>query len=151
MERRKARHKALHILYAREVTGESVASLLDRGGADVTGLEADDLACEDLGAANEFCCWLVAGVQDEQNELDEIIGRLSENWVVSRMPLVDRSILRMAVYEMWRAGDIPTSVTINEAVELAKIYGGEDSSRFVNGVLGRLADEPELIGRKEDE
>ena len=64
----------------------------------------------------------------------------SENWALARMPIVDRSILRLATYEMMYVDDVPTSVTINEAVELAKDFGGEDESpRFVNGVLGRIA------------
>ena len=68
------------------------------------------------------------------------LSDISEHWTVSRMPLVDRNILRLAVYEILFVEDIPDSVSINEAVEMAKSYGGEDSSKFVNGVLGRLAE-----------
>ena len=75
----------------------------------------------------------------KDDELDITIGEVSENWSVSRMPLVDRNILRIATYEIEYSDDVPASVSINEAVELAKVYGGEDSSKFVNGVLGRIA------------
>ena len=68
------------------------------------------------------------------------IGESSQNWAIDRMPVVDRSVLRLAVYEMRYVDDVPQSVAINEAVELAKAFGGEDDShRFVNGILGRLA------------
>ena len=70
---------------------------------------------------------------------DKTIGEVSENWSVSRMPFVDRNILRLATYEILYDADVPASVAINEAVELAKVYGGEDSSKFVNGVLGKIA------------
>ena len=73
--------------------------------------------------------------------IDETIGRTSEHWTVSRMPLVDRNILRVATYELLHATDVPASVAINEAVELAKTYGGDDSSKFVNGVLGKIAEQ----------
>ena len=72
--------------------------------------------------------------------IDKHLAATSENWALARMPIVDRSILRLATYEMMYVDDVPTSVTINEAVELAKDFGGEDESpRFVNGVLGRIA------------
>jgi N utilization substance protein B len=133
LERRKARHQALHILYQREITGEPVCDILG----------SRTYLVEELGEPSEFACRLVAGVEELQEELDEVIGSISENWTVSRMPLVDRSILRLAVWEILHAVDIPDSVSINEAVEMAKTYGGEDSSKFVNGILGRLAEEHE--------
>lgn len=75
------------------------------------------------------------------DEIDSLLGSISEHWAVSRMPLVDRNILRLATYELLHLSDTPTSVAINEAVELAKVYGGDDSSKFVNGVLGRVAEQ----------
>jgi N utilization substance protein B len=92
------------------------------------------------GVPDEFCQQLALGVEGSMDQLDETIGRISEHWVVSRMPLVDRNILRLATYELLYALDVPPSVAINEAVELAKVYGGDDSSKFVNGVLGKVAD-----------
>jgi len=129
-ERRKARHQALHILYQREITGESVGAILG-----TRSYSADD------GEPQAFCREILAGVDAHQATIDETIESISENWVISRMPIVDRNILRIAAYEILYAEDIPSSVSINEAVEMAKVYGGDDSSKFVNGILGRLADE----------
>lgn len=129
-ERRKARHQALHILYQSEITGEGTALILG-----TRTWSAED------GEPNAFCREILAGVEAHRTTLDETIESISENWVLSRMPIVDRNILRIAAFEILFEGDIPSSVSINEAVEMAKVYGGEDSSKFINGVLGRLADE----------
>jgi N utilization substance protein B len=130
LERRRARHQALHILYQREITEQPVGRILSEGTSNV----------ED-GEPTEYCRDLVLGVEAHQARIDRLIEETSENWALSRMPLVDRNILRIAVYEMlYHDDDVPDSVAINEAVEMAKVYGGEDSSKFVNGVLGRLAD-----------
>jgi N utilization substance protein B len=118
-------------LYQREITAEPVESIL----------ESRSYPHEEVGDPDAFAERVVTGVEDEQDHLDDVIGSISENWAVSRMPLVDRSILRMAVWEILFAEDVPDSVSINEAVEMAKTFGGEDSSKFVNGVLGKLAEE----------
>lgn len=138
MERRKARHQALRILYQREITGESVSDIID-GGSYLPDDEEEDPT---EGGPSEFARRVSSGVEAHQERIDEVIGSISENWTVHRMPPVDRSILRIAVWEMLYAEDIPSSVSINEAVEMAKVYGGDDSSKFVNGILGRLAEEP---------
>jgi N utilization substance protein B len=129
-ERRKARQQALHILYQHEITGQPVAEIL----GSRTWSEED-------GEPTEFSRQLLRGVEEHRKIIDEAIEGISENWVLSRMPIVDRNILRIAAYEILFEDDIPDSVSINEAVEMAKVYGGEDSSKFVNGILGRLADE----------
>ena len=128
LERTRARRQALQILYQRDITGESIGRIL--------GLKSYSL--ED-GEPDEYCRELVAGVERYLEGIDETIGVVSENWVVSRMPLVDRNILRIATYEILFDAQVPPSVAINEAVELAKVYGGDDSSKFVNGVLGKIA------------
>lgn len=88
----------------------------------------------------EYALTLVQGATGKQEYLNELIDKHSQNWSVSRMPLVDRAILRIALYEMVFQDDVPVGVSIDEAVELAKAFGGEDeSSRFVNGVLGAIA------------
>ena len=80
------------------------------------------------------------GVEQNRIVIDGSLKAAAENWSLGRMPIVDRSILRLAAYEIMFVEDVPTSVAINEAVELAKDFGGEDDSpRFVNGVLGRIA------------
>ena len=131
-ERRKARHQALHLLYQSEITGMNMGEIL--------GTRAWS---EEDGEPSAFCRELIAGVDEHHAEIDATIETISENWVLSRMPIVDRNILRMAAFEILYETDIPASVSINEAVEMAKVYGGEDSSKFVNGILGRLADERE--------
>jgi len=128
LERTRARRQALQILYQRDITGESVSRIL--------GVKSYSL--ED-GEPDDYCREVVAGVERYLEAIDETIGEVSENWVVSRMPLVDRNILRIATYEILFDAQVPPSVAINEAVELAKVYGGDDSSKFVNGVLGKIA------------
>lgn len=131
LERTKGRRQALHILYQREITGEPVEHILNERSFS-----------PEEGEPNEYSRKLLAGIDANRDEIDEAIGRISEHWALARMPLVDRNILRIAGYEiLCLPGDVPASVAINEAVELAKTFGGEDSSKFVNGVLGRLAEQ----------
>lgn len=129
-ERHRARLQALEILYQRDITGVSARRIMDEGTYSLESGEPD-----------EFCKSLVEGVESDIEQLDELIGTTSQHWSVSRMPLVDRNILRVATYELLNMHETPASVAINEAVELAKVYGGEDSSKFVNGVLGKIAEE----------
>jgi len=129
LERSRARRLAMQILYQRDITGEGVTYILNTKAYSVEDGEPD-----------EFCRELLAGVEQHLPEIDETIGAVSENWSVSRMPLVDRNILRLATYELLFDSEVPASVAINEAVELAKVFGGEDSSKFVNGVLGKIAE-----------
>ena len=109
LERRKARHQALHILYQREITGDGAATIL----------EERTFPDED-GEPSEFCRGLVLGVETRQESIDKTIESISENWTLTRMPFVDRNILRLAVYEIMHDEGIPDSVSINEAVEMAK-------------------------------
>jgi len=124
-----ARRKALQILFQSEITGLDYVSILSEG-----------FCIDEVGVPCDYTLLLLEGVQANRAEIDRLISRISENWSLERMPLVDRSILRMAIFEMLYVDEVPYSVSINEAVELAKCFGGEDeSSRFVNGVLGRIA------------
>lgn len=130
LERRRARHQALDILYQREITDQPINRILAEGTFSTEN-----------GAPTDYARELVLGVEAHGPRIDRLIEQTSENWTLSRMPLVDRNILRIAVFEMlYRDEDVPDSVAINEAVEMAKVYGGEDSSKFINGILGRLAD-----------
>ncbi len=81
---------------------------------------------------------LIEGVTTHQVRIDDLLNSCSKNWKISRMPVVDRNIMRIAVYEFLYCADIPYSVTINEAVEIGKKYGGRDSGPFINGVLDRV-------------
>lgn len=83
---------------------------------------------------------IMAGVKAHEPEIDELISRYSKDWAIERIARVDLSILRVAIYEMlYRGEDVPTGAAINEAVELAKRYGGEKSYAFINGILGSVA------------
>lgn len=98
---------------------------------------------EDLGASaptQAFAADLVRGVQAHQTELDEMIRAYSHNWSLEQMAKVDRMVLRIAVYEITIARNVPVKAAINESIELAKTYSGIDSGRFVNGILGRVAE-----------
>lgn len=128
-ERHRARLQALQILYQQEVTGVSASRILSEGSYSTEDGEPDD-----------FCRQLTLGVESHADEIDSLIGKTSEHWSVMRMPLVDRNVLRIATFELLYESQTPPSVAINEAVELAKTYGGDDSSKFVNGVLGRIAE-----------
>ena len=86
----------------------------------------------------EFALNLVEGVLGHQAETDERISRYAENYELNRLAVVDRNILRLAIYEMLHRHDIPPVVSINEAIEIAKRFGSEESSRFVNGILDRV-------------
>ena len=86
----------------------------------------------------EFALNLVEGVLGHQAETDERISRYAENYELHRLAVVDRNILRLAIYEMLHRHDIPPVVSINEAIEIAKRFGSEESSRFVNGILDRV-------------
>ena len=82
---------------------------------------------------------LVSGAWREQTTIDQLIQRTSTNWKLERMARVDRNILRLAVYEILRRADVPVRVTLNEAIELGKKFGSEESTAFVNGVLDKIA------------
>ncbi len=128
-ERTAARSAAVQMLYTAEIQGRPAWQLLEEG-----------LCPEDIGPISDYAVRLVNGVESHVAELDARLSDTSENWAVSRMPIVDRSILRLAAFEMLYVDEVPVSVSINEAVELAKGFGGKDESpSFVNGVLGRIA------------
>jgi N utilization substance protein B len=123
--RRQARERALSLLYEAEVKGESPEAVL-------SGLPADP---------DRFAGELVAGVGAHAEEIDGWLRRYARDWAVERMPAIDRALLRIGVYELLHRPDVPTAVVIAEAVELASRFSTEDSGRFVNGVLARIADE----------
>lgn len=128
-ERTYARASALAVLYSSDITAIEASKIIEEGSYPAQDIDF-----------SEYAETLVLGVQEHLEDIDAHLAATSENWSLERMPVVDRAILRLAVFEMLYVPDVPISVAINEAVELAKAYGGEDdSSRFVNGVLGRIA------------
>lgn len=92
----------------------------------------------DDAAMRKFAEPLIRGVLEHQNELDEQIKKYAKNWDLHRMAVVDRNILRLAIYEMLHRDDIPPIVSINEAVDIAKRFSTEDSGKFVNGILDKI-------------
>jgi N utilization substance protein B len=100
--------------------------------------EAVELFCKHFGVSKNvrpFFLRLVEGVRECQDEIDALIERFSENWKISRMSRVDRNVIRVAVYELLYCDDIPPKVSINEAIDIGKRFGTEDSGAFINGIL----------------
>ena len=110
---------------------------LNQGAGPATAEEFWDLRPASK-SIREFALDLVEGVLRHRGETDERIGRYAENYDLHRLAVVDRNILRLAIYEMLHRNDIPPVVSINEAIEIAKRFGTEESSRFVNGILDRV-------------
>lgn len=123
--RHEARERALGLLYEAEAKAVTPAEVLA-----TLPVEPDRFAVE-----------LCVGVTEHQVAIDEVIQRYARNWDLGRMPALDRAALRLGVFELWHRSDVPRNVVINEAVELAKRYSTDESGRFVNGMLARIADE----------
>lgn len=138
--RRTAREMALQMLYQRDVGASDLAQIFhafDLGEHLATGGDPARQRRR-LEEAFTFARKLVHGTAEHQEELDELIARQADNWRLERMPIVDRNVLRLAVYELLFAEDTPELVVVDEAIELAKKYGSEQSGRFVNGLLDGL-------------
>ncbi len=132
-QRTAARRAALALLYASELTAQEASLIMEEGRA-----------LDEAGPLSAYAQRLVEGVEAHKEEIDEKLAQASENWSVGRMPVVDRSILRLGTYELLFVDEVPDSVCINEAVALAQDFGGEDNSyRFINGILGRIARDEE--------
>lgn len=131
-------------MYQHELTGTPLSELVAGTGETSMlliperpeGVEDNDLIGVSMADyANE----LIGGIVAHLDEIDRWIADTAENWTLERMPIVDRNIIRIAAYEIGFCPDIPTGVAINEAVEIAKAFGGDESPKFVNGVLGKIA------------
>lgn len=128
-QRTNSRRCALQVLYQ--------SSILEK---DPDQLVEDGNLIDETRSLDDYALSLLSGCAEHFDELDKRIDAASENWALKRMPVVDLMLLRLATYEMIYVDDVPVSVSINEAVNLAKEFGGEDDSpRFVNGILGRIA------------
>jgi N utilization substance protein B len=123
--RREARERVLTILYEADLKGCAATELLEALPID----------------REDFVDDVIRGVEANQGEVDGLIRRFSRGWSLERMPVIDRSLLRMASYELAHRPDVPTGAVISEAVELAKQYSTDDSGRFVNGMLSSIAAE----------
>jgi len=122
MRRTDQRKDAVFALYQHEVTGRPAADLLETG--------------------KPFSRELIAGVEANRDELDGLIARHSKGWALDRIAPLERSIMRVALYEALHRDDVPAEVAIDEAIELAKSYCGTDTPGFVNGILGAAVGEP---------
>lgn len=140
MARRRAREFALQALYEADVRALSAQGALQDlwgGIMDGEGIDAESKAPE--SEEIEFAQQLVRGVLEHREAVDGLIESCSTNWRLTRMPVVDRNVLRLAAYELSERQDIPASVSMNEAIELAKTFGTADSRAFVNGIVDRMA------------
>lgn len=140
MKRHEARRQAFFLLFEQSLHGDTVDELIDYAN------EAGSFSIVEDGETvpvpvDEFAQQLACGVEQHLPELDEIIGKYAKGWSVKRLSRVCLALLRLALYEMKWEDDIPVSVSINEAVELAKEYGGENDAPYLNGILGTAAKE----------
>jgi transcription antitermination protein NusB len=123
--RREARETALGILYQADILGEPI----------------DVVTARQLVAPPTYGAALLAGIAEHLDEIDALLRRFGRDWTPERMPVVDRSVLRLAVYELVHRPDVPTGAVLSEAVELASRYSTAESGRFVNGLLATVARE----------
>jgi N utilization substance protein B len=138
MKRRKAREHALQILFQLDIRKEKPsAAVLKHFWAEFKPDEE----------VRNFAEEIVKGTFKHLPEINDLIHQCAKNWSLDRMAVVDRNVLRMAIYEILYRIDIPTSVTINEAIEIAKKFGTDESGAFVNGILDRVA---RLTGKLEE-
>ena len=128
-ERRKARRLALQALYEIDSAGHGVEEVVTRLLVEA-GLSEE---------SNAFVRELVDGVIQNKDKLDQSIQKFAPAWPIKQIPVVDRNILRLAIFEILLDNRMPVKVAINEAVELAKTFGSDSSARFVNGVLGSVS------------
>lgn len=149
-----ARRLALDVLYEAEIRGSLPIEAFElrrsygwvvptAGDEGVEPGPSDQLPPQQLPPSEEtieYARLLVAGVQEHQAQIDELIVRYADRWTIDRMPMVDRNVVRIALFELLHSDDVPVAVAINEAVELVKAFSTDDSGRFVNGLLGRIAE-----------
>lgn len=126
ISRRESRETAVILLYQKDLLGKDIAEILENDRS--TGKVFDDFALR-----------LINGVDCHLREVDDILKEIVENWSLNRIAVIDRNILRVAIYEMLHEEDIPLKVSVDEAIEIAKSLGQKDDTpKFVNGVLGKL-------------
>ena len=126
--RRKSRELAMQVLFYIDMSQNDSNELLDR-------------FCENFKPSTKvlsFFLKLVKGVLETRSDIDKIIERFSDNWKLSRMSCVDRNVMRIAVYELLCCNDIPYKVSINEAIDVGKKFGTEESGAFINGILDSI-------------
>lgn len=138
MSRKESREVAMKLLYQLDIQKE------DRNEQIEEILEENEMKSSD----KSYVLDVINGVNAHEGEIDNIINACAKGWKIGRISKVDLAILRLAIYELKYRKDIPLNVSINEAVELAKKYSGEEAGPFVNGVLGKVTDEIEIEKEK---
>lgn len=129
--RSKARKQALDILFESDIRQSSASELLE------TRLVVEE--GPDSRPMREFARTLVTGVIDHRRKIDELISTYAQGWDMDRLPIVDRNILRIAIYEILWSEDVPDAVAIDEALTLASMLSTEESAAYIHGVLGRIS------------
>lgn len=129
--RSKARKQALDILFESDIRSSSPTDLLSSRLGDIDGPEARPI--------REYARELVTGVVDHRRKIDELISTYAQGWDMDRLPVVDRNLLRIAIYELLWREDIPDAVAIDEALTLAKSLSTDESAGYIHGVLGRIS------------
>lgn len=142
-QRQLARQLAVQVLFEVDSVGHKPGDVVDARLANPLPNDAGDDPTVPVGDETAgYLRWLVAGVVAHRPDLDSIIGRYAPEWPVDQLAIIDRNVLRLALFEIGcQAADTPPKVVINEAVELAKRFGSDNSPRFVNGVLGSALEE----------
>jgi N utilization substance protein B len=129
--RSKARKQALDLLYETDIRGTNLVETLVLRDVPADGPDARPI--------REYTKELVNGVSENRRKIDELITTYAQGWDMDRLPAVDRNILRLGIYEILWSTDVPTSVAIDESLVLAKELSSDDSSKYIHGVLGRIA------------
>jgi N utilization substance protein B len=129
--RSKARKQALDLLYETDIRGTNLVETLASRDIPAEGPDARPI--------RDYTKELVNGVSDNRRKIDELITIYAQGWDMDRLPAVDRNILRLGIYEILWSTDVPMSVAIDEALILAKELSSDDSSKYIHGVLGRIA------------
>ncbi len=132
-KRRRAREMAMQMLYQHELGGSPLSQVFS--SFDPQGYTADVKTPSRSEESFAYARRLVEGTMENCSAIDDLIRRHAENWRLERMPMIDRNILRLAIYEMVHEAGVPRVVIVDEAIELAKKFGSENSARFVNGLL----------------
>jgi N utilization substance protein B len=142
-QRQLARQLAVQVLFEVDSVGHKPGDVVDARLANPMPSDSGDDPTVALGPeTGVYLRWLVSGVTTNRQELDRIITKYAPEWPVDQLAIIDRNVLRLALFELGsRTSDAPAKVVINEAVELAKRFGSDNSPRFINGVLGSALDE----------
>ncbi|MBM4276560.1 MAG: transcription antitermination factor NusB [Deltaproteobacteria bacterium] len=130
-KRRRSREFSLQVLYQIEITKQNALQAMVQLRENISP----------EGGEGEFAKRIVLGVMEHRQEIDRLIEERSENWRLDRMTMIDRNILRIAIFELLYCSEVPPKVTLNEAIDLGKRFGSEESGSFINGVLDRIQNE----------